>query len=158
MHNNFSRIFKYLISSISKVHAKQVSIMTQWRRVKYENLKRKSTGIFDLEEKIWGFLTFGSHRWADLSCYNILHGWEAIQEFLRFLFFFEKSNFYGCKYFYNFQNDPQPENPPKMSVLLRGGSFLLTTTTDKTTITIMIFTPYYQVFLYLTTNRVTIRS
>jgi hypothetical protein len=35
---------------------------------------------------------------------------------------------------------------PKMSVLLRGGSFLLTTTTDKTTITIMIFTPYYQVF------------
>jgi hypothetical protein len=34
----------------------------------------------------------------------------------------------------------------KMSVLLRGGSFFLTTTTDKTTITIMIFTPYYQVF------------
>jgi hypothetical protein len=33
-----------------------------------------------------------------------------------------------------------------LSVLLRGGSFLLTTTTDKTTITIMIFTLYYQVF------------
>jgi hypothetical protein len=36
---------------------------------------------------IWDFLTFGPHRWADLSCYNILHGWESVQEFLRFWFF-----------------------------------------------------------------------
>jgi len=41
----------------------------------------------------------------------------------------KKSCFHCRKYFYNFQNDPQPEHP-KMSVLLRGGSFFLTTTTD----------------------------
>jgi hypothetical protein len=48
----FFQWFKYSIFSISKVHAKQVSIMTQWWRVKYENLKRKvGWKNFDLTEK-----------------------------------------------------------------------------------------------------------
>jgi len=140
-----------LISSISKVHAKQVSIMTQWRRVKYENLKRKSTEIFDLEEKNWGFLTFGSHRWADLSCYNILHGWESIREVLNFLSFLKSLIFLVASIFMIFK---MILSLTKLCLCyLEAVPFFWQLQTDNNHDFYLIIK-----FLYLTTNRVTIRS
>lgn len=78
---------------------------------------------FFLSVDLYSFCVW-SHRWADLSCYHILHGWDSIGHNLNFVFLSGK--FFSLKVQSKLGlTVAMIRRPTKISVLLKGSSFLL---------------------------------